>query len=267
MTTPPVKSARRIVEIFEFFAERQTPATVMVVAKALRMPGSSTSALLGTLQQMGYLDYDRHARTYVPTIRAALLGIWVNDLLVSDGTVLRLMYELRDRTAETIVLGTQSGLQVQYLYALPSLVRGSAPNVTTGRLRPLLRSAVGHLVLSQKDDKEIAAIVRRVNAEEVPALRVSVEQFMKSIEACRRDGYGYTEGAATPGHGIIAVLLPPVPHQPPIALGIGTEIPKLRENKSRYLAELRRAVQLHGRHVETTRRVRTSTTKRSTLSR
>src|SRR3954462_4107703 len=166
MATPSVKSARRIIEILEFFADRQAPATLMAVAKALKTPASSTSALLGTLQQLGYLDYDRHARTYMPTIRAALLGIWVNDLLLSDGTVLRLMYELRDQTHETVVLGTQSGLHVQYIHVMRSLIRRSSPGVASGRLRPLLRSAVGQLMLSLKEDREILALARRINAEE-----------------------------------------------------------------------------------------------------
>ena len=221
MPIGPVKSAQRVVEIFEFFAERRSPATLMDVVRALGTPPSSTSALLGTLQQLGYLDYDRHARTYVPTIRAALLGIWVNDLLLSDGTVLQLMYELRDRTNETVVLGTQSGLHVQYIHVMHSRFRQSSPGVATGRLRPLLRSAVGQLVLSLKDDAEIAALARRINAEEENAAhRVPLRDLMQTVETCRREGYGYTEGAATPGHGIVAVLLPSPPHQPPIALGV-----------------------------------------------
>lgn len=246
-----VKSAHRVVQVFEFFAARQTPAALMEVARALNSPPSSTSALLNTLQKLGYLDYDRHRRTFVPTIRAALLGIWVNDMLLSDGTVLRVMYELRERTNETVVLGTQSGLHVQYIHVMHSLFRRSGPEVATGRLRPLLRSAVGQLILSLKDDQEIQALARRINAEERdPSQRVSLEQLLRSVETCRREGYGYSEGATTPGAGIIAVLLPSPPHQPPIALGIGAALPKLREQKLNYLAALRHAVEVHGRHIE-----------------
>jgi DNA-binding IclR family transcriptional regulator len=167
------------------------------------------------------------------------------------------MMELREQTGETVVLGTQSGLHVQYIHVMHSLFRQSAPGVATGRLRPLLRSAVGQLVLSLKEDREILTLARRINAEEAPAQRVATEALMKTIEACRRDGCGYTEGAATPGHGIVAVLLPTPPHQPPIALGIGTNIPKLRENRQRYLAALRKAVTAHGRHVKSGLTVRT----------
>ncbi len=245
-----VKSAQRVVQIFEFFAARQTPAGLMDVARALGMPASSTSALLGTLHSLGYLDYNRHERTFVPTLRAALLGIWVNDMFLADGTVLRLMYELRENTGETVVLGTQSGLRVQYIHVLHSLARRSGPEVATGRLRPLLSSAVGQLILSLKENKEILAMARRINAEEKdPSRRMRTDDLMRRIDACRREGYGYTEGATTPGAGIVAVLLPTPAHQPPIALGIGAEIRKLRSQKLNYLAALRRAVEIHGHHI------------------
>ena len=244
-----VKSAQRVVQIFEFFAARQAPAGLMDVARALGTPPSSTSALLGTLQNLGYLDYNRHQRTFVPTLRTALLGIWVNDMFLSDGTVLRLMYELRDRTGETVVLGTQSGLNVQYIHVMQPLVRRSGPEVATGRLRSLLSSAVGQLVLSLREDKEVLALARRINAEEKESSRrIRPEDLMRKIEACRRDGFAYTEGATTPGAGIIAVLLRTPEHQPPIALGIGTVVRKLREQKLNYLAALRHAVEVHSRH-------------------
>ena len=86
-------------------------------------------------------------------------------------------------------------------------------------------------MLSVKDDQEVLALARRINAEEKdPAVRMRIDDLMRKIEACRRDGYGYTEGATTPGAGIIAVLLPTPPHQPPIALGIGAALRKLRYN-------------------------------------
>jgi DNA-binding IclR family transcriptional regulator len=250
MALPLVKSAHRVVQIFEFFADRQAPAGLMEVARALGSPASSTSALLSTLERLGYLEYDRHLRTYMPTLRAALLGIWVNDLLLSDGTVLRLMVELREKTGETVVLGAQSGLQVQYIQVMHSLIRRSSPEVATGRLRPLLRSAVGQLILSLKDDREITALARRINAEEKnPANRMRIDDLLRKVDACRRDGYGYTEGATTPGAGIVAVLLPTPPHQPPIALGIGTVLKKLREQKLNYLVALRDGVKAHGRQI------------------
>ena len=43
---PVVKSAGRVLEVFEFFAHRHAPATVSEVTAALGFPLSSTSVLL-----------------------------------------------------------------------------------------------------------------------------------------------------------------------------------------------------------------------------
>jgi DNA-binding IclR family transcriptional regulator len=171
-------------------------------------------------------------------------------MFLSDGTILRLMHDLREKTSESVVLGTQSGLRVQYIQVMRTLVRRTAPQVASGRLRPLLRSAMGIVMLSTKDDQEVLALARRINAEEPdPSLRVKPEALLEQISNCRRDGYGYTEGATTPGSGMVAMLLASPPHQPPMALGIGTVIPKLKENKERYIAALRRVVDVHGKHM------------------
>ena len=45
-----VKSAQRVIQVFEFFNDLRSGATVADVASALRIPQSSTSALLRSLQ-------------------------------------------------------------------------------------------------------------------------------------------------------------------------------------------------------------------------
>ena len=250
MVVPVVKSAARVIKIFEFFAERREPLTMMEVARALESPPSSTSALLNSLCELGYMDYDRHERTYLPTLRAALLGIWVNDLFLNDSSILSLMNDLRSKTGETVVLGAQSGLHVQYIHVMRALIRRPHAEVATGRLRPLLRSAVGQVILSLKENDAIFALARRINAEgSDSAKRVKIEDLMHQIEFCRRENYGYSEGATTPGGGIIAVQFPSPPHHPPMAIGIGTTISKLREQKTFYLGILRKAVAKQSRQL------------------
>src|SRR5690606_26598612 len=86
---PRVKSAQRVVEVFEYFAQRRAPATLTQICSTLDYPPSSTFVLLQTLRELGYLDYSIDERTFVPTVRAALLGLWVNDALLQDGTIVR----------------------------------------------------------------------------------------------------------------------------------------------------------------------------------
>ena len=113
-----VKSARRVLEILEYFDDMQRPATVMEVAGALDYPQSSTSALLRSLARLGYLNHDSRARTYVSTVRTALLGSWVNAEFVRGGPVIEMMQELNRRTGDNVVLAVRNGLQCQYVHVL-----------------------------------------------------------------------------------------------------------------------------------------------------
>ena len=94
-----VKSAGRVLEIFEFFAHRHGPATVSEVAGTLGFPLSSTSVLLKSLLALGYLEYEPRAREYQPTIRFAVLGTWIFERLFADEEEIpRLMDELQAET-------------------------------------------------------------------------------------------------------------------------------------------------------------------------
>lgn len=248
-----VKSAQRVVEIFEFFARLRAPATLTQISAALGYPASSTFALLNTLRELGYLDYARHEKTFVPTVRAALLGIWVNDALMADGTIVRLMYALRDKTGGTAVLAIQSGFQVQYIHVVKGADSHHRTDVTTGTLRPLLSSAMGDVLLALKGKAELRALVSRINAQQAqpaPASPVRLADVNERLAAVRDRGYAWSEGLATPGSGIIAVLLAAPRHQPPMALGLGGRITVLRAKRERFLAALRGVVDEHRAHME-----------------
>lgn len=250
MSRAPVKSARRVIEVFEFFAQRRAPATLSEVAAALDYPVSSTFALLNTLRDMGYLHYLPGDRSFVPTVRAALLGIWVNDALMSDGTIVRLMYRLRDQTGETTVLGVQSGHFVQYINVVKGIDYAGPRHVQTGALRPLLRSGVGRILLGLKSRQELRTLVARINAEEPPDQHVRLAELLAELEESRRLGYAYTEGVTTPGSGIIAVLLAAPAHHPPMVLGLGGRIDRLREQRERFVVALQEVVAEHRAYME-----------------
>lgn len=86
-----IKSAKRALELFEFFAGCRRPLAVCDVVNGLGYPQSSVSALLTSLTRLGYLSYDRHARRYTPTHRVAMLGSWVTDQLYSHDNLSRLI--------------------------------------------------------------------------------------------------------------------------------------------------------------------------------
>lgn len=240
-----IKSAARVLELFEYFAECRRPLSVTDVVRGLDYPQSSASALLKSLTRLGYLDYDRFERLYVPTLRVALFGGWVQDQLFSQRSLSHLIDELHEGSnGQTVILGMQNDIYVQYIHLHQSPRRdGPAWYIKPGSLRPLCRSAAGRILLSRKSDVEVQQLLWRINAEEPPELRMQVGDLLKELDKIRHNGFAYTERTVNPHGGVIAVELPTPASQPPMALGIGAEIEILRQEKDRFLALLQQVLQ------------------------
>lgn len=236
MADSVVKSAARVLEVLEFFAAHRAPASVGEIGSVLRYPQSSASVLLKSLRSLGYLSHDAASRRYMATQRVALLGGWIQPA----DEVKRIVDELREATGETVILAQQNGAHAQYIqvHEPDSPVR---LHLKIGTLRPLTRVAVGRALLSLKADAEIARLVRKCNALD-PAGPVPLAEVMRAVNEVRAHGHASTANTMTAGAGVIAMLLPVAPGEPPLAVGIGAPIDRLRQNRTAIVAALRRVI-------------------------
>lgn len=239
-----VKSARRVLELLEYFTPERPQATVMDIARTLGYPQSSTSELLRSLVELGYLHYDRHRRIYRPTVRVALLGAWVQPYLFREGHLLPMMDELSAATGQMVALATQVGLSVHYVHVIPatSTMRMHVPQGVT---RPLLRSAMGKLLLSRENDEQICKLVHRINAEAEPEHRVKPVQLLHEIEQIRRLGFALSTDTVTPGGGMVAMLLPPTDDNQPLTIGLGGLSSVIAQNCDAYVETLKTVIARH----------------------
>jgi DNA-binding IclR family transcriptional regulator len=239
-----IKSAKRVLELLDYFAECRRPLAVSDVVRGLGYPQSSASVLLKSLTKLGYLGYNRYTRLYMPTLRVALFGGWVSDELYTHINLSRLIDDLHQRSGgKTVMLGMQNGIYVQYVY----VVQGNPEipwYVKPGSLRPLARSGIGRMLLSRKSDVELQQLLWRINDQESdPALRMTVHELLREVNFARAHGYAYTEGTVNPLAGVVAVELPTPPSQPPMAVGFGCSIETLRHERESLLALLTETLQ------------------------
>jgi len=222
-----IKSAKRVIEVFEFFAQRRSPATIGEIAKALDFPQSSTSVLMKCLHDLKYMQRDAQQRTYQPTLRLALTASWFCELQFSGSELTSLMTRLRDQTGGAVVLGIQNGIDLQYIQVVPALMPVQLV-MRIGQLRPLCRTAVGKALLAQHPDNKIVAIVQRINARTDGAERVQIKKLMPELTQIRRDGIAFSINAASPGAAVIAAAVPVVSKQNlPMAIGIGGPVDQI----------------------------------------
>ena len=115
-----VKTASRVFEVFNLFAEVRKPLIYSEIARQLDIPLSSCHALLKTMVSHGYLYAPGIRAGYYPTQRMLHVAqaICSVDPLISLFTPL--LITLRDLTRETAVLAKLANDQVVYLNVVES---------------------------------------------------------------------------------------------------------------------------------------------------
>lgn len=243
MIEKTVKSAVRVLAIFEVFESERRGLTISELVERLRIPQSSTSTLMKSLLAKGFVEFAGETRRYRPSVRLAFLGNWVLGSTDVIARIHSLAQSLSVQTGETILVGAENGLYMQYLSVIvsPHTVRIA---LHPGVKRPLHLSGLGLMLLSLKTDPEIGRVVRRFNSElSDPAVpRLSEREVLRKIETARRQGWFESASLITKGAGSIATLLPLPRGQRPLAIGIGAPVERLQQRHDMLQAALTAAV-------------------------
>jgi DNA-binding IclR family transcriptional regulator len=203
----PVKSAQRVMDIFEFFATTRSPATLTTVASALRMPKSSCLALLTTLSSGGYLYEVRPQIGYYPTRR------WLDNaqaISASDSLVRRIrptLEELRDVTGETLILGKLSEHRILYIDVVESAetLRYTA---VAGQFKPLHGTASGKAALSVLASDKRRAVLDTLDFPALTARTITdCEMLNRDIEEGIARGWQVSRGENVADATAVAVPL------------------------------------------------------------
>ena len=226
-----IKSAERVLKLFEHFAAAQQPATIKQLSEALSMPQSSTSMLVRNLVTLGYLEHRPQDRSYFPTLRLPLLGDWMTSGLNLRTPFVDACQALAEKCGEVTFLAIQNGIFSQYVLVLdPALSRSM--NIKSGIMRPLTRTSTGLCFLSRLHDDEIGRITRRINIDSMDAdFRRSEADVLADVNTMRRDGYFHADGFMEPGVASIAKLVENGNDATPLAIAVGGRTENLAEKK------------------------------------
>lgn len=237
-----VKSASRVLDLFELFEDEQHPMRVNDIVEKLDAPQSSVSMLLKTLHARGYLEFNPETRCYQPSARLSFLGDWAAGPLTNRADIQNVMRQLANITRDTVLLGRQNGLFMQYLAVIESQ-RELRLVPHTGTQRPLHRSAIGIVLLAEQSDDAIGRVIRRYNAEHGEVKGIADEETLRAaITIARRDGYYRSLGLSAPSAGVIAKVLPSTVGGEPMAIGLGGSIDRIKAETDSWAKALIAAV-------------------------
>jgi len=238
-----VKSATRVLEIFEYFDEVRRPVTIQDVAQALSYPHSSTAALLKSLVSLGYLEHDDRGKTFFPSIRISLLGNWVEAEALPIRNVQRLMRRLSADTGCTIILAARLGAYAQY----GKVIQGTSPirfHVKPSTKRMLAFSTIGRVLLSELPLPEARRLIHDALAA-MPERRESMQEIEDELQRIRKRGLALYSDLVTPGATMLAMPIPMGPSGRSVAIGIAAPNEYFRNRKQPFTALLKNAIAEH----------------------
>jgi len=229
VTSTTVKSAARSLQVLELFELIKRPAGLVEIAGTLGWPASSTSMLLRTLCQMGYLNRDPTTQRFAPTMRQAMMGGWIRAGGADGHALAALVADAQHATGLSAVLSTRHGLDVQYIYVDRVTPRGfSSRNPGSGTLRPICHCAAGMVMLADEPDERIALIAR--NAAAIRGRRILLDDLMAKVGQARREGFAWQFGANRSDVGDVAVRVPVEdPFGQALVLSVGASAQHVRD--------------------------------------
>lgn len=232
-----VKSSLRTLQILEYIDAKQRAVTIAELSASLGFPQSSTSTLVQSMINAGYLVVDHDGRRILPTGRVAALGNWVEPS-VPRADIRSLMVAVGERTNQTILLGVPSGLCVRYIDVIPGR-HAMRLDIPVGARLPLMEAGMGRLLLSEMTDETVKELwqqtKQRIKQEGAQGIRPSevsnlwnanpfvspLSEIIGELREIRRTGFAISLGRISLGAGIVCVALPRGPLEQPIGLGIG----------------------------------------------
>lgn len=199
-----VKSADRVLDIFELFAGDKDSYSLTEISRLLKTPPSSTYLLLQNMLERGYLQTDKTGKQFqlghkLFTIRnKRLKGSNLSEEFqqVAD----QLFSELN----ETVNLSIRLGDKLLYIGEKSSThFLRFTPN--TGDMRPLHATASGKVLLAGMTVEELRSIYPDDVLEKVTDKTISTfPELLKELDKVRAQGFGYNMGETVEGVQCVA---------------------------------------------------------------
>lgn len=183
-----VKSAIRVLDIFELLAENKNGLSVVDISNKLNIPQSSASNLVKTLHDSGYITRDE-TKKYVLGVRLIQLGAVAMDSLDIGVVAKPILQRLVEKVEETVFLAIRAQNEVVYILKIDSN-RSVNTTAQPGYHRPLYHTGLGKAFLSVMTKEEQNEILSNVNLIPITSHTITnKETLIEQLEEFRSQGY------------------------------------------------------------------------------
>lgn len=199
-----VKSAERVLRIFEYLANYPDGLTAKEIGEALGYAPSSAFALLKTLSEDEYLSEDEGKR-YALGPKLIQLGINASAALDVNKLAGPTLRSIMNTLNETVFMGVLAGDEVVYVAKVNSN-KTISTNASVGSRKPVYCTGLGKAFLAFMDRGRSKKIIETLHFEPFTETTVtSAAELRAELETCRALGYAVDNGEIETGLWCVAV--------------------------------------------------------------
>lgn len=183
-----VKSAERVLRVFELLAVNKDGLTVKEISELLSFPQSSTSNLISTLFQEGYLSQDA-AKKYKLGSKLVQIGTIAMENLDISSQGRPYLKNLMEETEETVFMAVLSKDELVYVAKIDNN-RSIRTTAQPGYRKPLYCTGLGKAFLAFMPESERKAILDDTQLRAITSRTITNrEQLEKVLEIYKEQGF------------------------------------------------------------------------------
>lgn len=225
-----VKSAGRALDIFELLAKHKNGLSIADISKKLNIPQSSTSNLVKTLHDSGYLTRDE-TKKYILGVRLIQLGSVAMESLDIGVVAKPILQRLVENIQETGFLAIRAQSEVVYILKIDS-DRSVSTTAQPGYHKPLYDTGLGKAFLAAMTKEEQNEILSNINLIPVTSHTITdKDELMEQLEQFRRQGYAIDDEESEYGLYCIATTVSTVDKNIDAAISIAGLKTRVLPNK------------------------------------
>ncbi|MBP1964136.1 IclR family transcriptional regulator [Paenibacillus aceris] len=234
-----VKSADRVLDIFELFAEAEVrELSLMDITRRLELPASSVFKILQNLVHRGYLEKDENGKMFHLGYKIFQIGAKYAQHTNLTTEFQYIAGQIVTEVNEAVYLSIRSDRNILYIAEKQSThhVRFVSH---LGMKLPLHTTAMGKLFLSAMSDKDVVELYREQELGLLTDQTISEpEKLLEQLKEIRREGVAYSQGEAVQGIRCVAAPILNANQEMIAAMSISIPTTRWKEDTWSQMTEL-----------------------------
>jgi IclR family transcriptional regulator, KDG regulon repressor len=182
-----LSSVGTAIQLLKAFSEEQVDIGISELSRRLGVAKSTVHRLAATLAAEGLLEQDQETEKYRLGIALFRLGALVRRRMDVSSQGRPYLYELREKTNETVHLAILDGTEIMYVYNLES-TQAIRMRSDLGVRKPAYCTAEGQAILAFQPRAVVDAVIVQGLSPRTPQTITDPAKLIKALAAVRKRG-------------------------------------------------------------------------------